>query len=151
MAMTGLDAFDMTLQKTNHVLRHIEEAYGWPKDLRKQSYSALRAVLHAVRDRLTVDEAVDLAAQLPMLIRGLYYEGWKPSKVPLKMGREEFLERVQDDLNFALDPEGWVPQLVTTVFTALRHHVTEGEFEDIWSAMPKDLRDLVPVGNRTAG
>ena len=42
----------------------------------RHAYRVLRAVLHAVRDRLTVDEAAQLAAQLPELIRGIYYEGW---------------------------------------------------------------------------
>jgi hypothetical protein len=56
MAQTGLATFDTTLEKTNHVLKEIERAYGWPKERRNQAYDALRAVLHAVRDRLPVEE-----------------------------------------------------------------------------------------------
>jgi uncharacterized protein (DUF2267 family) len=51
---------------------------------RNQSYSALRAVLHALRDRLTVAETAHLSAQLPMLIRGIYFKGWDPTKVPVR-------------------------------------------------------------------
>ncbi len=72
MTMTGLSSFDTTLEKTNHILREIEQAYGWPKDRRNQSYGALRAVLHALRDRLTVEVTAQLAAQLPLLVRGIY-------------------------------------------------------------------------------
>jgi uncharacterized protein (DUF2267 family) len=54
MSRTGLPAFDATIDKTNHVLLEIEEAYRWPADRRAQAYAGLRAVLHALRDRLPV-------------------------------------------------------------------------------------------------
>jgi uncharacterized protein (DUF2267 family) len=63
MVDTGFASFSATVDKTNQVLREIEEAFGWPKERRKQSYAALRAVLHALRDRLTVDEAAQFGAQ----------------------------------------------------------------------------------------
>jgi uncharacterized protein (DUF2267 family) len=131
-----------SIEKTNHVLKEIEEAYGWPRERRQQSYLALRGVLHALRDRLTVEEASDLAAQLPMLIRGLYYEGWDPAKVPVKMHREEFLERVRRE--FPYEVEGGIELLVQRVVQALRSHVTEGEWEDVRSSLPKDLASILP-------
>jgi uncharacterized protein (DUF2267 family) len=137
MSHTGYAAFDTTIEKTNQVLKSIEEAYGWPSTRRQQSYDALRAVLHALRDRLPVQEAADLAAQLPMLIRGLYYEGWVPARVPVKMHREEFLDRVQRDLPF--DAEGGTELVVKRVLGALQRYVTPGEWNDIESTLPKDL------------
>ena len=142
MPETGYSAFATTLDKTNRVLKQIEEAYGWPKDRRNQSYAALRAVLHALRDRLTVEEAAQLAAQLPMLIRGLYYEGWNPARVPVKMNREEFLGRVRQD--FGYDFVGGTEQLIRTVLEALRDHVTDGEWADIRSGMPRELAGVLP-------
>ena len=85
MAETGFSSFSTTVDKTNRVLKDIEQAYNWPKERRNQSYAALRSVLHALRDRLTVEETAQLAAELPMLIRGIYYESWHPSRVPVKM------------------------------------------------------------------
>jgi uncharacterized protein (DUF2267 family) len=137
MANTGFATFDTTVDKTNRILREIEEAYGWPSERRQQSYMALRVVLHALRDRLTVEESAQLAAQLPMLIRGLYYSEWDPSLVPLKMDSDEFYARVRQE--FIFDIDGTIPQLVHTVLDKLRKHVTDGEWEDIKSSMPKGL------------
>jgi uncharacterized protein (DUF2267 family) len=142
MSDTGYASFSSTVEKTNHVLKKIEEAYGWPKERRQQSYDALRGVLHALRDRLPVEEAADLGAQLPMLIRGLYYEGWRPAQVPVKMKRDEFLARVRRDFTFEV--EGGVEHLVQVVLGALRQYITEGEWQDVRSSMPKDLVSILP-------
>jgi uncharacterized protein (DUF2267 family) len=142
MADTGYKAFSTTVSKTNHVLKEIELAYGWSEGRREQSYDALRAVLHTMRDRLTIYEASDLAAQLPMLIRGLYYEGWNPAKVPVKMHREEFLERIRQQFPYSI--EDTTEGLVRTVFDALSEYITEGELDDIKSNMPKDLATVLP-------
>jgi uncharacterized protein (DUF2267 family) len=139
---TGYHAFDTTVDKTNRVLNEIEHAYGWPKARRNQSYAALRAVLHALRDRLPVEESAQLAAQLPMLLRGLYYDGWNPSRVPVKMGRDEFEERVRAE--FPFDVDGGVEPLISTVLRALKQYGTEGEWADVRSTMPKDLAAVVP-------
>jgi len=142
MAVTGYPSFDATVHKTNGVLREIEDAYGWPKERRNQSYAALRGVLHALRDRLTVEEAAQLGAQLPMLMKGIYYDGWDPSRVPVKLHREEFLERVRKA--FPYEVEGGLEGLVQTVLRALRAYVTEGEWDDIKSSVPRDLESVLP-------
>jgi uncharacterized protein (DUF2267 family) len=143
MSETGYAALTTSVDKTNHVLREIEEAYGWPKDRRQQSYDALRVVLHALRDRLTVTEAADLAAQLPMVMRGLYYEGWKPASVPVKMSREEFVERIRSEFRFQV--EGGTEMLVQRVLQALCDYVTDGEWHDIKSTLPRDFDALLPA------
>ena len=142
MSLTGYKTFDTTLEKTNEVLKHIEESYGWPKDLRNQSYSGLRAVLHALRDRLTVEETAHLSAQLPMLIRGIYFEGWDPTKVPVKMHRDDFLQRVHQE--FPYEVPGGTERLVDVVIEALRRHITEGEWQNVRAGLPKDLAAVLP-------
>lgn len=138
---TGFAEFDTTIQKTNELLKEIETAFNWPEERRNQSYAALRAVLHALRDRLPVEEAVQLGAQLPMLIRGMYYEAWDPSKVPIKMKKEEFLQRIRKEFPFSI--EGDIEDVVEIVLTSLRKHVSLGEAEDVISILPKDIQELV--------
>lgn len=142
MSETGFSSFKTTEDKTNRILREIEEAYGWPPERRNQSYAALRAVLHALRDRLPVNEAAQLGAQLPMLVRGIYYTGWDPAEVPMKMDRDEFMQRVRESFRYEID--GDTEQLVSTVLQALRHYITDGEWDDVKSVMPKELASALP-------
>jgi uncharacterized protein (DUF2267 family) len=141
MVDTGFATFSNTLDKTNRVLRDIEQAYGWPESRRNQSYAALRAVLHTLRDRLTVNESAQFAAQLPMLIRGLYYADWDPRQTPKKMTKDQFLQRVQQEFNYEI--KGGMDQLVHTVVHSLHRYVTEGEWEDIKASVPKDLTSVL--------
>ncbi|MFG2888025.1 DUF2267 domain-containing protein [Streptomyces sp. NPDC048248] len=142
MVETGFSSFNTMVDKANRLLRDIEEVYGWPKERRKQSYAALRAVLHPLRDRLSVDETAQFAAQLPTLVRGVYYDGWKPSETPVKMDSAEFLGRVRRDFPYAI--EGGTEQLVRTVLQVLKNHVSEGEWEDIRAGVPRSLAAVLP-------
>lgn len=141
MGDTGFSSFNTTVEKTNLILKQIEEAYGWPKERRNQSYAALKAVLHALRDRLTVQEGAHFAAQLPILVRGVYYHAWDPSRVPVKMKRQEFLQRVANEFPFEI--EGGTERLVHTVLQALRRYITEGEWENVQASVPRDLAALL--------
>ena len=84
-----------------------------------------------------MDESAQLAAQLPLLVRGVYFDGWDPSIVPVKMNKEQFLERVRHE--FRYEVEGGIESLVHTVLQAVRRHVTDGEWNDIMAGMPRDL------------
>jgi uncharacterized protein (DUF2267 family) len=142
MSTTGLEVFDTTLQKTNEWLQDIMQEFG--TENRQQAYDALRATLHTLRDRLPVDETAHLGAQLPMLVRGIYYEGWRPSPHVQKLGRAEFLERVSGHFArtaFAdIDPE----RVVRAVFYVLSRRIAAGETEKLVSVLPAELKELWP-------
>ncbi len=103
---------------------------------------ALRAVLHALRDRLGVNEVAHLGAQLPQLIRGVYYEGWHPAGKPLRMHRDDFLAAVHDGLE--RDPALSPIAVSRSVLGMLGNHVSPGEVKKVLSCLPEDLRDLWP-------
>ena len=141
MSMTGLDVFDRTIHKTNNWLNELMEILGWHD--RHKAYLALRVTLHALRDRLTVEEGAQLGAQLPMLIRGFYYEGWDPTGKPLKeRSKEEFLARIEE--YFSSDDPVDPKQVARAVFTVLSNRVTEGEIEDVKHVLPAEIEDLWP-------
>ena len=97
MSATGLEVFDDTIQKTNIWLKDIMESLG--RDNRRLAYRALRAVLHALRDRMTVEEAAHLSAELPMLVRGIFYEQYRPADMPVKIrDQQEFLDTINQEI-----------------------------------------------------
>ena len=141
MSMTGLEVFDTTVHKTNSWLKKLMQELH--REDRRKAYLALRATLHALRDRLTVEEVAQLGAQLPMLIRGFYYEGWDPTGKPLKIrDKEEFLGLVAEEFRTddTLNPE----LIARAVFKVLSDRVTAGEIEDVKHVMPAEIRELWP-------
>jgi uncharacterized protein (DUF2267 family) len=93
--MDQLDVIDRTVAKTYDWLREVTRRAEL-NDLHR-SYQVLRAVLHALRDRVEPDVAAHVAAQLPLLVRGMFYEGWDPSRTPVRMSLSEFVDRVEAD------------------------------------------------------
>jgi uncharacterized protein (DUF2267 family) len=141
MSATGLEVFDKTLQTTNIWLKEIGEQIG-PD--RHRCYQALRAVLFTLRDRLTPDEAAHLASQLPMLVRGIYYEGYRPAGKPDRIrSRDEFLRRIGEHLE-QTRPLG-ADDAARAVFKILDHYLDPGEIAEVKQSLPQDIRTLFPV------
>lgn len=139
MSMTGVESFDRSIHKTNAWLKDLMADLGWED--RHRAYAALRATLHALRDRLPTEEVLQLGAQLPMLIRGFYYEGWHLADKPLKeRHKEEFLGHIADALrtDFVAEPE----VIARAVFRLLGARISAGEMADIRGILPHEIRDL---------
>lgn len=81
MSATGLDVVDKTVQTTNIWLDEVMERLGPDRQL---AWHALGATFHALRDRLPIHDAAHLSAQLPLLLRGLFFDQWRPSEQPSK-------------------------------------------------------------------
>jgi uncharacterized protein (DUF2267 family) len=138
MSQTGLSVFDSTLHATNVWLKELMQEMGW--DDRQKAYHALREVLHALRDRLPVGEAAALAAQLPLLVRGVFYEGWHPAGKPFEHHKDAFLARLADAFR-GCGPAG-AEQIARAVFRVLARHVSHGETQHVRRALPADFRAL---------
>jgi len=135
MSATGLRAFDSTIQKTNIWLDDIMDELDW--DDRQRAYHALGAVLHALRDRLPLTESAQLAAQLPQMIRGLYFEGWVPSAASSKERHwNQFLAHILKSLDADAEPEA----ITRAVLKTLAKHVSPGEIIDVKRCLPEEIR-----------
>ncbi|TMD92042.1 MAG: DUF2267 domain-containing protein [Chloroflexi bacterium] len=138
-ALDDVDVIDTTVHKTYRWIDQISEELGGIG--RREAYRDLRAFLHTLRDRLTVDLAAQLGAQLPMLVRGIYYEDWDPSHAPVKMKAEEFVETFID--RALLPPEREPLAALKVAADVLRQHVTEGEVEHVLQSLPREIRALI--------
>lgn len=143
MSATGLAVFDETVQLSNIWLNELMDALDW--DDKQRTYRVLRATLHALRDRLTPHEAIHLGAQLPMLIRGVYYEGWHmKDAAPTERTKEAFFDHVYAELrgDLTIDAE----ESVREVFRLLARKISPGEIEDVENMLPAEVRALWPDG-----
>ncbi|HET9093432.1 MAG TPA: DUF2267 domain-containing protein [Acidimicrobiales bacterium] len=135
----GLEVIDRTVEKTYEWLDEIAR-----RDLLDEphrAYQVLRAVLHALRDRLEPDVAAHLAAQLPLLVRGLFYEGWDPSSTPMRLSLAEFLGRVESEAGLKGPSEA--EDAARAVLSLLRDDLGQGTVDHLVSVLPREFADLV--------
>jgi uncharacterized protein (DUF2267 family) len=140
--MTKLAVLETTVQKTHEWLRDIKEGLGIDND--HAAYAALRAVLHALRVLLDTDQIAHLGAQLPLLVRGIYYEGWDPSPAWRENRRAQvFLDAVARELRGHAElPD--TERVTRIVLSVIARYLTPGETRKIVDALPHDLRALWP-------
>lgn len=144
----------VTVPQLSHATQQVQE---WLNDLASrepfsdpgQAYSHLRAVLHAIRDRLTAEEVAHLGSQLPMIVRGFYFEGWRPSLAPNDFSTvDELVDRVKESLGGPggpPQPSGLdVRDATETVVAFLVDHVDEGELRHVTAQLPTEIAALFP-------
>jgi uncharacterized protein (DUF2267 family) len=140
-AVTRAHVFDSHLETANRWLHELSDNLELPDTERPRALHALRAGLHAIRDRLPAPEVVDLGAQLPTIIRGLYYEGWTLANDPTRVrDRAAMIARVKKEL--VLDPRLDAVDVLRAVIHLLVEHVSPGEIRDVMSTLPRSIASL---------
>jgi uncharacterized protein (DUF2267 family) len=140
MSATGLEVFDKTLHTTNTWLKEIMETLGTDRHV---AWHVLGTVLRALRDRVPVELAAHLGAELPLLVRGLFYDQWRPGTAPERYrSLDDFLERVAEDLSSTkpIDPQ----DAARAVFNVLSRHIPEGQIRKVRHSLPADIRAIWP-------
>ena len=139
MKTTGIPSLDDSPRIAAEWLNELDLTLGWSDSAR--SYRLPRETLHAVRDALNAEEAVDFSGQLPVLIRGVYFDGWMPKGGPVcPRSRQDLLARIEGA--FSEEPLEDPEAAVAAVCTLLRHKISLGEIEPVVQVMRKSLRDL---------
>ncbi|MGP1356369.1 DUF2267 domain-containing protein [Roseicyclus sp.] len=139
MSALGLRIIDESVQAANIWINEVDYRAGWGD--KQGAYRLLRAVLHALRDHLNPDEAAQLSAQLPLLIRGIYYEGYDPSRMPVReRSRERFVARVQEA--FGGGSMGDAEHAIGAVLDVLDAHVSGGQMAQVRGTFTRRIRGL---------
>jgi uncharacterized protein (DUF2267 family) len=140
-AVTRSHVFDSHLESANKWLDEISENLELAATDRPRALHALRAGLHAIRDRLPAAEVVDLGAQLPVVIRGFFYEGWSLANDPTRIrDRASMIARVEKEL--APDPRLDPVDVLRAVIHLLVEHITPGEILDVVGTLPRSIASL---------
>lgn len=139
--MAAIQDLDTALRDTQEWVDDLTGRFAWHD--RQRVYLALVAGLHALRDCVGRDQAANIGAHLPALLRGLYYEGWHPAGHPQARSREAFLERIHDGVHRdpAIDPEA----VAHAVLALVAARLPAGEVENAKAATPNDLHNLWPA------
>jgi uncharacterized protein (DUF2267 family) len=138
--MTPISDLNTAVPATEYWIDDLKQRLGWQD--RARVYLALLATLHALRDCIARDEAVYIGAQLPSLLRGLYYEGWHPGARPATRSRSAFLERIHEGVH--RDPGIDAEQVARAVFALLAARLPAAEIEEAKAATPGVLHNLWP-------
>lgn len=139
--MSKSHVFDVHVDTAQQWLDELSENLDLPETESRRALHALRAGLHAIRDRLPAHEVLDLGAQLPVLIRGLYFEGWTLRTQPHPIrDRAAMIARVETELgpDRHLDPV----DVLRAVIHVIVEHVTDGEIQDVLATLPEPIRAL---------
>ena len=129
--------------------KSVEDVHLWLNTLmrhlghhdRVQAFHILKAVLHALRDRIGPENAVHFSAQLPLLIRGLFFEGWKMNaSASHERHVPDFLEHVAKALDE--NHRGNLESNVRAVFSVIWERVDQGEVAKLMRIFPSELRVL---------
>jgi uncharacterized protein (DUF2267 family) len=141
MSAADLDVFDKTLQESNHWVKLMMGELG--TDDRRAAFGALRGTLHALRDRIGPENAVHFGAQLPMLLRGAYYEGWHPAKTPTRERHlEDFIEHVAAEMPRGNPTEAG--EAARASFAVLSRCLDRGEMRKLRHILPHEALNLWP-------
>jgi uncharacterized protein (DUF2267 family) len=142
MTTSKVTALARSVQKTNEWLADLAEELGSDEDT---AWRVLRGYLQVLRDRLTVDEAAQLAAQLPAVLRGVFYEGFDPGHQPERIrDRDTFLTRLAERAQ--LDDNDQAAEAAAAVTRVLGRRISAGELDDVLSQLPQEIRDVLVAG-----
>jgi uncharacterized protein (DUF2267 family) len=146
MGAANLDVFEKTLQTTNIWLDEISAVVVVD---RRVAWKVLSVVLHKLRDRLPAALSAHLSAELPLLVRGVYYDQFEPDKPPMRWDYDEFVSEVSKWLS---DTRPVDPDLaIQAVFTVLSRHLPRGQIRKVQNALPEGLRSVWLTAEEDAG
>lgn len=141
MTAQGLEVIDHTVQLTHEWINELRERLDWSSS--KDALRLLRVTLVQIRNHLNPEEMAQLSAQMPLLIRGMFFEGWQPAHTPVRERKaDQFIAAIEAQVAEVLDWRG--TQDIISVFLTLNNRISEGEIRDVKACLPQQIRDIWP-------
>ncbi len=142
MTAQGLEVIDHSVHLTHEWINELAARLGWSS--KRSALRLMRVTLRHVRDHLMVNEMAQVSAQLPIMIRGFFFEGWVP-KLTLTKERnvDDFIGAITAQMDEAEEYRG--RDDIKCVFDLLNNRLSLGEVEDIRATLPTAIRDLWPA------
>jgi uncharacterized protein (DUF2267 family) len=141
MTETSIANFSHAARQAQQWVNELAEDLGWSD---RRAYHLLKSALTTLREWLSPEEAADLSAQLPTLIRGIYFEGWDPAQSPAaERKKRDFVNRVERAFGYETDTD--FDAAINAVFKLIDRHISQGESVQVRSSMKKSLRQLWPA------
>ncbi len=139
--------FEKFAQEGNEFLSRLATSLGHPEE-KGRTGIIMRSVMHTLRERITMGESLNLLAQLPMFLKGIYVDNWKYQEKPANIKKkEEFLDAVKNhQAQYGEQDFDWeksTEDIVKIVLRELSTYVSRGEFEDIMAQMPQPIKELI--------
>jgi uncharacterized protein (DUF2267 family) len=140
-----IPVFETTVHKSKEWIAEMQDQLEWMSAT--QLYHLLRAVLQTLRDQLNINEAAQFAAQLPILLKGTFYEAWNPSELPPKpLNKDDFLFTLQTKLDLSYDPEFDIEHGLRVAMSVITKHVSAGEIEDVLAGLKPSVKEMLLGG-----
>lgn len=137
-----IHVFERTTHEAHEWVNDLAGRTGWSNE--REVLHLLRAVMTKIRDHLPVDEMAQFSAQLPIILRGMFFEGWQPKLTPVRERRAaDFIASIDAVVGDVIGYQG--PADIKAVFNTINAHISRGEIEDIRACLPQDLRDMWPA------
>ena len=141
MSAQGLEVIDLAAQTAHEWVNELAGRLDWVS--KRSALRLFRVTMHQIRDHLLLDEVAQFSAQLPLLIRGMFFEGWVPKRTPVKERHAKtFVQAIEAQLADTDDYRG--QEDITYVFHLLNAHLSAGEIEDVRASLPSEIRDFWP-------
>jgi len=137
-----IHVFERTTHEAHEWVNDLAGRTGWGNE--REVLRLLRTVLCKIRDHLPVNEMAQFSAQLPLILRGMYFEGWQPKLTPVhERHAADFVAAINEKVSDVMDYQG--ASDIKAVFNLLNARISRGEVEDVRACLPQELRDLWPA------
>ena len=137
-----IHVFERTTHEAHEWVNDLAGRTGWHNE--REVLRLMRVVLCKIRDHLPVNEMAQFSAQLPLILRGMFFEGWQPKLTPVhERHAADFIADIDSKIGDVIEYQG-LPD-IKAVFNVINAQISRGEVEDVRACLPQELRDLWPT------